>query len=75
MPGNQANGPSEGGQSKQYGHPHHMKLGKLTIMMLVEFGRYKMMQNHIKITETLPNGYSSEGTQLELSNEYQHDRV
>ena len=25
--------------------------------------------------ETLANGYSSESTQLELSNEYQHDRV
>ena len=27
------------------------------------------------MTETLPNGYSSESTQRELSNEYQHDRV
>ena len=27
------------------------------------------------MTETLANGYSSEGTQRELSNEYQHDRV
>ena len=25
--------------------------------------------------ETLANGYSSESTQRELSNEYQHDRV
>ena len=25
--------------------------------------------------ETLPNGYSSESTQRELSNEYQNDRV
>ena len=28
-----------------------------------------------KITETLAYGYSSESTQRELSNEYQHDRV
>ena len=27
-----------------------------------------------KMTETLPHRYSSESTQLELSNEYQHDR-
>ena len=27
------------------------------------------------MTETLANGYSSESTQWELSNEYQHDRV
>ena len=28
-----------------------------------------------KMTETLANGYSSESTHQELSNEYQHDRV
>ena len=33
------------------------------------------MQKTRKITETLPNGYSSESTQRELSNEYQHDMV
>ena len=27
------------------------------------------------MTETLANGYPSESTQRELSNEYQHDRV
>ena len=27
------------------------------------------------MTETLAHGYSSESTQHELSNEYQHDRV
>ena len=27
------------------------------------------------MTETLANGYSSESTQQELSNTYQHDRV
>ena len=34
-----------------------------------------MMQKTWKITETLANGYSSESTRRELSNEYQHDRV
>ena len=27
------------------------------------------------MTETMANGYSSDSTQRELSNEYQHDRV
>ena len=39
------------------------------------FGRYKIMQKTCKMTETLANGYSSESTRQELSNEYQHDRV
>ena len=30
---------------------------------------------NLKIPETLPNGYSSESTQQELSNEYQRDKV
>ena len=34
-----------------------------------------MMRKKLKMTETLANGYSSECTQRELSNEYQHDRV
>ena len=33
------------------------------------------MQKTEKITETLAHGYSSESTQQEPSNEYQHDRV
>ena len=35
----------------------------------------KKCEKSWKITETLANGYSSESTQRELSNEYQHDRV
>ena len=38
------------------------------------FAQYKMMQTTFKMTETLAHGYSSESTQWELSNEYQHDR-
>ena len=33
------------------------------------------MQKTWKMTEILANGYSSESTLRELSNEYQHDRV
>ena len=33
------------------------------------------MQKKQEITETLANGYSSESTRRELSNEYQDDRV
>ena len=33
------------------------------------------MQKTRKITQTLANGYSSESTRQELSNEYQDDRV
>ena len=39
------------------------------------FGQYNMIQKNWKMIETLANGYSSESTQQELSNEYQHDRV
>ena len=39
------------------------------------FCQYNIMLKSWKITETLANGYSSESTQWELSNEYQHDRV
>ena len=38
-------------------------------------GQYKMMQKYWEMTETLARGYSSESTQQELSNEYQHGRV
>ena len=37
--------------------------------------QFKMMQKSWTYTETLANGYSSESTQWELSNEYQHDRL
>ena len=34
-----------------------------------------MQKNPERLTETLANGYISESTQQELSNEYQHDGV
>ena len=39
------------------------------------FGHYKMMQKSWRMTETLAHWYSSESTQQELSNEYQHDSI
>ena len=33
------------------------------------------MMRKTKLIDTLANGYSSESTQQELSNEYQYDRV
>ena len=50
----------------------------LTLWVLVAnllFSQYIIMWKPLKMTETLANGYSSESTQRELSNEYQHDRV
>ena len=42
------------------------------MLLVANFDKYKMMQKNFKMTETW---YSSESTQWELSNEYQHDRV
>ena len=36
---------------------------------------FKNHRNPFMLTETVANGYSSDSTQRELSNEYQHDRV
>ena len=48
----------------------------LTLMLLVaNLAITKLYKIPEKITETLSDGYSSESTQRELSNEYQHDRV
>ena len=49
---------------------------QLTLMLLVaNLANTKRCKKPRKITETLANGYSSESTQRELSNEYQDDRV
>ena len=40
-----------------------------------QFRQYKMIFKNLKMSETQAYGYSSESTQRELSNEYQHDRV
>ena len=52
------------------------KVTVLTLSLLLsDLASKKMMQKTWKMTETLAHGYSSESTQLELSNEYQHTRV
>ena len=48
----------------------------LTLMLLVaNLADTKCFKIPLKMTETLAHGYSSESTQRELSNEYEHDRV
>ena len=52
--------------------------GTILILMLqvTNLTNTKRCKEPCKMTENLANGYSSESTQqLELSNEYQHDRV
>ena len=44
-------------------------------MMVAFLANTKLCKKTGKMTETLANGYSSDSTQPELSNEYQHDRV
>ena len=39
------------------------------------FGKFKIMQRKLEMTETMANGYSSGSTQRELSNEYQREMV
>ena len=46
---------------------------ELTLVLLV--ANFEMMQRTFKMFETLIHGYPSESSQLELPNEYQHDRV
>ena len=52
---------------------HKGKLASLTVMLLV--ANLANAKRCRKMTETLANGYSSESTRRELSNEYRHDRV
>ena len=43
-------------------------------MLLVANKPIQNNANNLKMTETLAYGYSSESTQRELSNEYQHEK-
>ena len=47
----------------------------LTLIVQVANAPIQKDAKNMKISETVSNGYSSESTQRELSNEYQHDRV
>ena len=42
---------------------------------MADLANTKLWEKSKKITQIMPNGYSSASTQRELSNEYQHDRV
>ena len=55
---------------------HHYYLPVLTCMLLVSnLAKSNRGIKPKRNTETLAHGFSSESTQKELSNEYQHDRV
>ena len=45
------------------------------MLLVANLANTKRCKKTRKITETLANGYSSESTRRELSNEYQDDRV
>ena len=45
------------------------------MLVLTNLAKTKYSQKNFKMAETLAYGHSSESTQRELSNEYQHDRV
>ena len=45
------------------------------MLLVANFGQYKMKHRTLKVTETLDHWYSSESTQQELFTEYQHDGV
>ena len=44
------------------------------MMLVANFANAKRCKKAKKMTEILAHGYSSESTQRELSNEYQHER-
>ena len=45
------------------------------MLQVANLTKIKLWKKIYKMTETLVNGYSSESTQQELPNEYQHDLV
>ena len=45
------------------------------LLLLANLTNTKWCKKLVKLTETIANGYSSESTQQELSNEYQHNKV
>ena len=59
----------------QNGKPKR-EIKELTLILLVaNLANTKWCKTTRKMTETLAHGYSSESTQRELSNDYQHHRV
>ena len=45
------------------------------MLLVANLADTKCFKIPLKMTETMAHGYSSESTQRELSNEYEHDRV
>ena len=45
------------------------------MLLVTDLTNTKLWKEPLKNTETLAPGYSFEGTHLELSNEYQYDRI
>ena len=45
------------------------------MLLVANLAIYTMIQKPWKMTQTLTHGQSSESAKLDLSNEYQHDRV
>ena len=45
------------------------------MLLVANLANTKDAKENLQTTETLANGYSTESTQRELSNEYKHDRV
>ena len=45
------------------------------MLLVAHLANTKCCKNKKEMTQTLANGYSSESTRQELSNEYQHDSV
>ena len=61
--------------TQAYMHAATSTACELTLMLLVANLANKNDEKTLKMTEILAYGDSSEGTQRELSNEYQHDMV
>ena len=53
----------------------HWIISLTPMLLMANFANTIWCKKNYKMTKTLANGYSSESTQRELSNEYQHDRV
>ena len=56
-------------------HPPILQYSLTLMLLLANSANTKMMQKNWNVTETLAHWYSSEGSQRELSNWSQHDRV
>ena len=56
-------------------HIIHEELALYKMLLVANLANAIMMRKNRKMAETLAHGYTSDSTQQELSNEYQHDRL